>query len=348
MARSLRIEYPGAIYHVTSRMVGSWRDERARLFRDDHDRRRFLEQLDERVEGCDIRLFQFCLMANHLHLVFETPRANCSDFMHALLTAYTVYFNRRHRRHGHLVDGRFKDKLVEGDDYLLALSRYVHLNPVEIKSMQKLPVSDRRKALRTFKWSSYPGYIGKGKPWPFVSSAPVLAMMPGRAGERSRRYRKFVETGLMETDEEFEALMNESPRSIGGEAFRRWVEELHEKQLATRGSREDVAFRQTTEPLDPDVVLAVVADECGVEVEVFRERRRDSILRAVAIKNLMRFSGMSQRKVAAFLEVGSGSAVSKQLSRFAASSKKRPQVKKQLRRIERRLLELRKEGRPSR
>jgi len=118
MARHLRVEFPGAICHVTCRMVGSWHAEQSRLFIDEADHKRFLDRLSERVEQYSIRLYLFVLMSNHFHLVFETPEANCSKFMQSLSTAYTVYYNLRHDRHGHLFDGRFKAKLVEGDDYL--------------------------------------------------------------------------------------------------------------------------------------------------------------------------------------------------------------------------------------
>ena len=137
MARPLRVQFPGAIYHVNCRMVGDWRAEKSLLFRDDADRERFLDQLAERVESFQIRLFLFVLMTNHLHLVFETPQANCARFMHALSTAYAVYYNLRHSRHGHVLDGRYKAKLVEADAYLLALSRYVHLNPVCTKALKQ-------------------------------------------------------------------------------------------------------------------------------------------------------------------------------------------------------------------
>ena len=120
MARHLRVECEGAIYHITSRMLG---DARSRLFRDDRDRERFIARLAERVEQHDIRLYLYVLMRNHIHLVFETPQGNCSQFMQSLLTSYTVYFNLRHNRHGHLLDGRYKAKLVEGDEYLSALTR---------------------------------------------------------------------------------------------------------------------------------------------------------------------------------------------------------------------------------
>ena len=102
-------------------MIGDWRTGRTHLFKDDADRERFLDRLAERVEDYHIRLYLFVCMTNHFHLVFETPETNCSKFMQSLLTAYTVTYNRRHRRHGHLFDGRYKAKLVEGDDYLLAL-----------------------------------------------------------------------------------------------------------------------------------------------------------------------------------------------------------------------------------
>ena len=125
MARTQRIEYEGAVYHVTARG-----NERREIFRDDADREHFLRVLDESVGRFEVRLYLFCLMANHLHLVVETPRANLGRFMHRLQTAYTIHFNLRHCRSGHLMQGRYGAKLVEKDAYLLRLSRYVHLNPV--------------------------------------------------------------------------------------------------------------------------------------------------------------------------------------------------------------------------
>ena len=91
------------------------------------------------------------------HLVFETPQGNLSAFMQSLLTAYTVYFNQRHRRSGHVTDGRYGAKLVEGDEYLDALTRYIHLNPVRIKKLEKAPLRERLAALTAYPWSSYRG-----------------------------------------------------------------------------------------------------------------------------------------------------------------------------------------------
>ena len=103
MARHLRIEFPGAMYHVTCRMIGNWRTQRTYLFKDGADHERFLDRLAERVEQFNVRLYLFVNMANHFHLVLETPEGNCSKFMQSLSTAYTVYYNLRHGRHGHLL-----------------------------------------------------------------------------------------------------------------------------------------------------------------------------------------------------------------------------------------------------
>ena len=211
-------------------MIGDHRREQSRLFVDDADRARFVERLADRVEQYHIRLYLFVCMQNHFHLVFETPEGNCSKFMQSLSTAYTVYYNLRHGRHGHLLDGRFKAKLVEGDDYLLALSRYEHLNPVQVGALRDKPLEERIAALRSYPWSSYASYIGKRKALEFVEYGPLLSQMHGYARGWPKRYREFVEAGLAESapssprlrraSDDFKATLKASPRSIGSDGFR--------------------------------------------------------------------------------------------------------------------------------
>ena len=124
MARHLRLEFEGAIYHVTSRG-----NERSNIFANDRDKERFLEKLAENVEQHHVRVYAYIIMTNHYHLLLETPRGNLSVFMQQLNTSYTMYYNVSHRRVGHLFSGRFKAKVVAGDEYLLKLTRYLHLNP---------------------------------------------------------------------------------------------------------------------------------------------------------------------------------------------------------------------------
>jgi putative transposase len=324
MARQLRVEFPGAIYHVSVRMVGDaaaggtgWPPDKC-LFRDDKDRERFIDALGERVQQYNIRLYLFVCMTNHLHLVFEAPEANCSKFMQSLTTAYTVYYNKRHRRHGHLVDGRYKAKLVDENDYLLELSRYVHLNPEHVGTQKRKPIEDRIRHLRGYKWSTYPSYIRKGKGYDFVEYGPILSQMSGRKqSEWPKLYREYVETGLADNGDDFQVAMKLSPRSIGSDDFRAWIDDFYQKQVEGHARPEDVSFRHITEPLGADEVLSVLAEAFGVEPDAFRRRRRNSPLRGVAARYLIRYAAQSQRDVADYLNAGSGSAISKQLSGLA-------------------------------
>lgn len=316
MARHLRVEFPGAIYHVTCRMIGDWRTEKTYLFKADTDRERFLDRLADRVEQYNIRLYLFVCMTNHFHLVFETPEGNCSRFMQSLATAYTVYYNLKHGRHGHLFDGRYKAKLVDGDDYLLALTRYVHLNPVNVASIKKMPIEEKIRYLRRYQWSSYPSYIGQRKTFDFVEYGPILAEMGGKRLQWPKRYREFVETGLAEDDEDFKVALKESVRSIGSDGFRARIDELYQECTKRHNNPEDISFRRITEPLSVDTILGIVGESFDVEVDAFRQRRRNSPLRAVAAQLLIRFGGQTQRQAAEHLGMGTGGAVSAQMRKL--------------------------------
>jgi REP element-mobilizing transposase RayT len=148
--RKLRVEYPGAIYHVMNRG-----DRREPIFKDDVDRRRFLETLEEVCGKTDWQVLAYCLMPNHFHLVVETPQANLVAGMKWFLGTYTSRFNRRHKLFGHLFGGRYKALIVDGsgNGYLRAVCDYVHLNPARAKLLQKAD------PLRTYRWSSFPEYL---------------------------------------------------------------------------------------------------------------------------------------------------------------------------------------------
>lgn len=311
MARKLRVQFEGAIYHVTLRGV-----ERRRIFDDAADSRRFLERLGTAVEDGGVRLYLFCLMTNHAHLVVETPRANLSVFMHNLQTAYIVYYNRRHKRSGHLTQGRFGAQPVDGDNYLLKLSRYIHLNPVCVGSLVEQPWGRRQAVLRAYPWSSYRGYAGLAEPYAFVDEAPVLAMMETAARKQRRAYRRFVEAGLAERDEEWKGILKGSGWGIGGEEFQERIRDLH-TELASRVRRpEDVSFRQVCRQASPEEVLEVVAAKFRVRPADLRRRRYDCVARAVAAELLGRHAGMNQRDIGQLLSMGTGSAVCRQLKRL--------------------------------
>jgi REP element-mobilizing transposase RayT len=158
MARPIRVEFPGAVYHVMARG-----NERRAVFRDDRDRSRFLDTLAEMVERFGARVHAYCLMPNHYHLIVETPRANLSQAPGWLQVTYTVRFNRRHRRSGHLFQGRFKAQLVEADSYAQWLVAYMHLNPVRPRRRSELLSAERANELDAYVWSSHRDYAGLRK-----------------------------------------------------------------------------------------------------------------------------------------------------------------------------------------
>ncbi len=329
MARPQRIEYEGAVYHVTARG-----NERRAIFQDDADRERFLRVLAESVERFDTRLYLFCLMGNHIHLVVETPRANLGQFMHRVETAYTVYFNRRHARCGHLMQGRYGARLVEKDAYLLRLSRYVHLNPVFTAAARKRPIRERIAMLREYRWSSYRSYIARDRRLAFVDYTPLLAMVASGPARRAQAYRRFVESGVAEADEEFLAIKNASPLSLGSEGFREKVLALYRDLLDARPGREDVAFRRRAAVLSPDEVLTVVCERLGVERTMLFRRRRDSFDRAVASRMLCHHAALTQRQAAHTLGIRNGASVSGQLSRLARELQSNRSLRNRVQKIE--------------
>jgi REP element-mobilizing transposase RayT len=283
------------------------------MFADDRDRKRFVQRLGEAVQECGVRLYLFTLMRTHVHLLAETPRGNVSAFMQKLQTAYTVYYNRRHQRVGHLMQGRFGAVYVQGNRYLLKLSRYIHLNPVCVGELLMQEPAIRRERLRAYAWSSYCGYAGLDRPFPFVDEEPVLALMEAPANGQRAAYRQFVETGLAETDREFVDLLRTSRWGIGDEEFRDRIRDRHTDMTRRVKRPEDVSFRKVSRAVDADVVLRRVAEAFGIDGAALRRRQYACVARSVAAWMLCRHAAMNQRDVATFLGLGSGSAVCQQM-----------------------------------
>jgi putative transposase len=330
MARQLRIEYPGAIYHVTVRG-----NAQQNIFQDDKDRYLLYARLAESVGMYAVRLYLFCLMDNHFHLVLETPSANLGRFMQSVLTGYTVCYNLRHRCHGHLTQGRYGARLVAGDEYLLKLSRYVHLNPVNVKNQECRPLLEQVEYLRTYAWSSYRGYIGQAKRLEWVDYGPMLALAGGREKERPEHYRCFVEAGIAADDEEFMGVLNRSARSIGGDDFREWVDEQYAELLKKRKHPEDITLRREIgRRPDPGTVLAAVASAAGTTVEGLKARRRDGIWKGIAARLMVTQAGITRRECAHWLGVRASSAVSYQIKRAEVALKADARLARRVARLE--------------
>src|SRR5512139_2076393 len=182
MARPLRIEYPGAVYHVTSRG-----NEKKPVFKDDTDRLNFLNTLQHVNKRYNWICHAYCLMTNHYHLLIETPEGNLSIGMRQINSVYTQLFNKRHGRTGHLFQGRYKAILIQKDSHLLEVCRYVVLNPVRAK-MVETP--------EDYPWSSYLATAGKTTPHSCLTTDWVVGQFSGKRGKAEQEYRKFVGWGI--------------------------------------------------------------------------------------------------------------------------------------------------------
>jgi putative transposase len=184
MARPLRIEFPGAVYHITSRG-----NERRDIFRDDSDKELFLKVLYETVERWSWVCHAHCLMSNHYHLLVETPDANLSRGMRQLNGEYTQAINRKRGRCGHVFQGRFKAILVKKETYLLEVARYIVLNPVRAKGMKITSPEEWR-------WSSYRATAGFEDAPKFLTAKWILGRFGRKLQECQKNYQKFVKAGI--------------------------------------------------------------------------------------------------------------------------------------------------------
>jgi putative transposase len=182
MARPLRLEFKGAVYHLTSRG-----NARQKIFFSDADRELFIETLTHVISRYGWICHAYCLMANHYHLLVETPKGNLSIAMRQLNGMYTQSFNRRHKRVGHLFQGRYKAILMEKESYLLELCRYIVLNPARLKGGAKMGA---------WKWSSYRATAGLASVPEFLSIEWLLAQFGKSRLAAQKRYRAFVKEGL--------------------------------------------------------------------------------------------------------------------------------------------------------
>jgi len=178
--------FSGGYYHIYSRG-----NEKREIFIDKKDYERFLSRLEEYKEIHKVSIICYCLMPNHYHFILrQNTEKSLSFFLHRLMVSYSMYFNKRYKRVGHLFQGNFKAKLIDKDEYLLHLSRYIHLNPLEISSSK----SD----LRYYPWSSYLEFIGEDCKQ--ICEKDIILDQFSETGKNTDSYRKFIEEGISEAE----------------------------------------------------------------------------------------------------------------------------------------------------
>ena len=306
MARPLRVEFDDAVYHVMSRG-----NERRAIVHDDRDRGKWLTLLAATVERYGWRVFSFAMMANHFHLFVQTPQPNLSAGMHDLNGSYAGYFNARHGRVGHLVQGRFKSVLIEDEQrgYRLEVSRYVHLNPVRARLAARP---------EDWPWSSYPGYHRPARRLAWVDYGRVLGEFGGDTPSGRGAYRRYVEAGLgRQLDNPLSAAAH--GLVLGSDAFLARIRGM----LA---DRTDDAEMPTLRRLRrgaamADVIAAVVA-QLGGQPEHWRAGKRcDDLSRPVAAYVARQATALPGREIAEALGYRSLSSVSAACRRVESALK---------------------------
>ena len=305
MARPLRIEYPGAFYHVTSRG-----NEQKDIFKSNIDREKFLSYLVSAGEKYGAEIHAYCLMTNHYHLILETPLGNLSQIMKHINSSYTTYFNIKHKRVGHLLQGRYKAILVEADAYAAELSRYIHLNPVRA-GMVKLP--------EDYRWTSYRFYTEGGEPL-WLNTKFILGYF-GTAGPESRRnYKSYVNEKV--AGGYFSPLMEVVASTIlGSEDF---VREIQQKMLADRPPDRDLpALRELKEGPQPKEINEVAQ-------KIFVDNRK--LARFAGIYLCHRYSRAKLKEIGDLFLL-SESGVNQASRRFEASMKVEAQLREKIEQI---------------
>ena len=222
MARKPRVEFDGAFYHVIVRG-----NQRQRTFQDDRDRAAYLQRIEHYRQRYGFRLYAYVLMSNHVHLLLETKGVALSKIMQGIQASYTQSYNRRHRKVGHLFQGRYKAILCDRNAYLLELVRYIHLNPGRLRE----PEDPWR-----YRWSSHGAYLGKASPVK-LDTQEILSQFGSRLDAARRAYQGFMEDGMTQGHEEkyYQTL---DQRFLGDERFVNEVAERSEaKEVEIKGKK---------------------------------------------------------------------------------------------------------------
>jgi len=300
MARPLRIEYPGAYYHLINRGNAG-----EKIFKSIRDREKFLEYLAKAVERFGIVIHTYCLMSNHYHIIVETPQANLSTAIQWLNVSYAAYYNKKRQRSGHLFQGRFKALLVDADEYLSQLSRYIHLNPVRAKMFD---------APADYRWSSYPAFIGKVNEPQWLDTG-LLARFGKKRRQAAKNYQSFVE--------EIDLKDIENPNSrvvegfiMGETEFVSWVQK---RFLSAKKEDKEIPQLSKLKPrISLDSIVKVVCDEMGCSPEDIKvSGRKKNLPREIAIYLARGLSGLSCTDLGQYFGRVSGAAITMRYNRFS-------------------------------
>ncbi|HNS19657.1 MAG TPA: transposase [Sedimentisphaerales bacterium] len=298
MARPLRIEYPGAFYHVMNR---GQRQEPIVL--DRRDRERFVSDLGRLSGRFHVLIHGYCLMTNHYHLILETPEGNLSRAVQWLNVAYAAYYNRRHQCSGHVFQGRFKSVLVDATAYLEALSRYLHLNPVRAGLVS---------CAWDYEWSSCRCFVGHAPVPAWLEVDRILGGFSVRKKAAQRRYAAY----LSEADVSNPLAEAAASSVLGNQVFLRWVKDTF---LSARSADPEIPeLKRIRHGPSVAAIVSAVAKAWQVDAkQIVTPGRKRNHARDVAIYLCREMSGLPCRELGRRFGGISGAAITLQHDRLA-------------------------------
>ena len=299
MSRPLRIEYPGACYHIMNRGRRS-----ESIFLDETDYLLFIDLLIEISEMWNLQITAYCLMPDHYHLLVQTPDGNLSRCMRHLNSLYTQRYNRRHGYDGPLFRGRYKSILVSNDSYMLQLVRYIHRNPLRagiVSEMQKYP------------WSSYRGYLSFAKKWDWLRKDEIFNMITSPKRGRLKAFTAFMQ---QEDTAELTRLFSKRnlPSLFGPGDF---INQIRERYYLKKNSYEVPESRRLAP--EPEAIIGAVCQYYKVEFDDLLNTRRGvfNTPRNVAIYLLRHIRGDELNSIKELFQINTYSTVSSNVQKIA-------------------------------
>ena len=293
MTRPLRVEYPGAFYHIYSRGNAG-----EKVFKGKGDKVKFLEYIGKATEMFSVVIHTYCIMSNHYHLIIETPEANLSAAIQWLNISYAVFYNKKHQRSGHVFQGRFKSILIEKDEYIKQLSRYIHLNPVRAKMVSE-PLE--------YSWSSYPSFVDKTNEPEWLETGGLLRHFGRKRKESITNYKSYAE------EESAEAIKNPNKEVscgfiLGGDDFVKWV---YKKFISKREENKEIPELKKIRPqVSVDKVVEIVCNEFECKGEyILQKGRKRNIAREITIYLARDICGETGKNLGAYFGGVSGMAI---------------------------------------
>ena len=315
MSRPLRIQYPGAWYHVMNRGSGE------PIFMEKADYHGFIELLKETTGMWNMRVGAYCLMGNHYHLLVRTPDANLSGCMRYINGVYTQRFNRCHQREGQIFRGRYKSILIDADSYLLELVRYIHRSALEAGLVDRLD---------KYLWSSHKGYLSDAKKWNWLYKDFVLSLFSNDRAERRKRYKAFISE---KSPEELNQILgrNKLPSVLGSKDFVDWVKGKFSRQKRDEEVPESKFLAPDSERIKEEVCKAF-----GVDMEELTVSRRgiSNEPRAVAIYLLRRLRGDRLDEIGKEFKMAKYSSVSSVIQRMKSEISRNRKLRKRVEQLE--------------